>query len=283
MKQVILLMNPYRDRTRTVVRSAMCLLREAGLEPLLCYAFDAKADVQWQEPVQLLSLNQALATAELLISFGGDGTLLYAAKHAARAQIPVLGVNVGSLGYLTELERGQLPMLSQLAQGSYRLERRMMLDVVAERNGEVLCHDLALNDAVISKCAAGGVTQLRLCCDTQPMGGISGDGLIICTPTGATGYSLSACGPVVEPCCDSLIVTPICPQGTMARSLVLEASHTLDIGIAPRRRAQLSLDGGPTIRLAPGDRVIIRRAPCEATLLRLRTRGMLDTLRQKFK
>ena len=148
--------------------------------------------------ITLKNTQEELKTADLLVCFGGDGTILHAAKDANAFGVPILGVNLGSVGFMAELEQSELSMLSKLAAGKYTIESRMMLDVAVRRDGKVIFSDIALNDAVLTKGAVARVLELEVYADKALMMRFSADGVIVATPTGSTAYSMSAGGPIVE-------------------------------------------------------------------------------------
>ena len=177
MKKIVMTPNPYRDRNFKYANQAERILKEAGLETRICLAFDPDKNFELPEDVVLHDLTQELRDADLLICFGGDGTILHASKAATRAGIPVLGVNIGTLGFMAELESGELSMLSRLAQGDYTVEKRMMLHVKAEHEGQVILEEDALNDAVITKGAVARTVQMAVSCDNVEIMSFGGDGL----------------------------------------------------------------------------------------------------------
>ena len=207
MKKVILCPNPYRDRDLGAAQEAARILEEAGIDSVYCLPFKLEPRTY---PVELRPLQQEIKGADMVIAFGGDGTILHLAKTAAMRSLPVLGVNLGSLGFMSELERNELHLLKNLSSGQYKKEKRMMLDVEVERGGRSVYRNMALNDAVVTKGAVARVVRLFVDVGSSRLGGFSGDGLIIATPTGSTGYSLSAGGPIVEPTAQNLVVMPIC-------------------------------------------------------------------------
>lgn len=285
MKKVILSSNPYRDRNFKTLRQAKALLEEAGIACEVCLAFDVECRSDLPKDLSFCELEQALQSSELLICFGGDGTVLHTSKAATRAGLPILGVNIGNMGYLAEVDSDRLECLSQLRTGDYFLERRMMLDVQVERDGDIIFEDIALNDAVVTKSAVARTVHLSVSSDAQPAISLSGDGVIVCTPTGSTAYSMSAGGPLVEPTARCIVVTPICAHDMMSKSLVLSAERTVTIASARsgRKTAYLSVDGGRAERLLSGDIVRIRQSRYDTQFLRLRDRSMFEIINEKFR
>ena len=285
MKKVVLTPNPYRDRNFKYANQAEKILRDAGIETRICLAFDPDKSFELPEDVVLHDLTQELRDADLLICFGGDGTILHASKAATRAGIPVLGVNIGTMGFMAELESGELSMLSRLAKGDYTVEKRMMLHVKAEHEGQILLEEDALNDAVITKGAVARTVQMGVACDGVEIMSFGGDGVIVCTPTGSTGYSISAGGPIVEPTAENIIITPICAHDMRAKTVVTasQRSITVEIGRIGRKSAFLSVDGGRALRLGMGDKVTVTRSRYYTQLVHLSNRSFFEIVKNKFK
>jgi len=191
----------------------------------------------------------------LLVTLGGDGTLLSAARLAAERGIPVLGVNLGRLGFLTEVEVGDLcDGLRRFLEGDYRIEERTLVDVAVLRDGRRVRRALGLNEVVIQRAAAAGLVRLRLLVDSQEIGQIDADGVIVATATGSTAYALAAGGPIPEPTIEDLLLVPMIPFALTVRPIVLPPNQTVTVEL-PRNVAVTTVDGGAAWRLRPGDRV----------------------------
>ncbi len=285
MKNVILSSNPYRDKNFKTLRQAKQLLEAHGIQCSVCLAFDMEQRGELPEDIVFCDLKEALKKAELLICFGGDGTVLHTSKAATRAGVPVLGVNIGNMGYLAEVDSNELEILSALARDDFFLERRMMLSVQVLRDGEIVYDDIALNDAVVTKNAVARTVHLNVGCDQQMPISISGDGVIVCTPTGSTAYCMSAGGPLVEPTARCIVVTPICAHDLMSKAFVLSAGRTVKVTSARpgRKTAYLSVDGGRGIRLFAGDIVQIQQSSYDTQFLHLRERSMFEIINAKFR
>ena len=285
MKKVVMTPNPYRDRNFRYANLAEKILRDAGIETRICLAFDVDKSFELPGDVVLHDLTHELKDADLLICFGGDGTILHASKAATRAGVPILGVNIGTMGFMAELESSELKALSRLATGDYTVEERMMLHVRAERDGELLLEEEALNDAVITKGAVARIVQMAVSCDDVEIMSFGGDGVIVCTPTGSTAYSMSAGGPIVEPTAQNIIITPICAHDMRTKTVVTSAQRviTVEIGRIGRKSAFLSVDGGRALRLNTGDRLTITRSHYTTKLVHLSERSFFEILKNKFK
>lgn len=283
MKRVILCPNPYRDKGLAAAKEADAILRRMGMETVFCLPFRPEGGDQ-QFGVVCKPLQQELRGSDLIIAFGGDGTILHLARTAATRGIPVLGVNLGSLGFMSDLERSELHLLQNLAQGRFRREKRMMLDVSVLREGRTVYVSSALNDAVVSKGAMARVVRLQVMAGDDQLGVFSGDGIVVATPTGSTGYSLSAGGPIVEPTAQNFVISPICAHTVFSSSFVLSAAGSVSVSSAEQSRKQiyLSVDGGKAFTLRPGDRVRVCRSRYETELLRLTDRSLYEILRTKM-
>ncbi len=284
--KIVLSSNPYRDKGLRVALEAKRILEHAGAKTVMCLPFQPKKGDRLDLPRQitLSLLEKELPTADLLICFGGDGTILHAARDATLHSVPILGVNTGSVGFMAELERSELPLLAPLAHGMYTIEERMMLDVKVLRGDKVIIQDLALNDAVISKGSMARVAEMEVLADRVKVTSITGDGVIVATPTGSTAYSMSAGGPIVEPTSKSIILTPVCAHQLAARAMVLapERVVTVQLPRGNRKYLYLSVDGGKAVRLTGGDRVEIGRSERYTQLLRLADRSFYQVINQKL-
>ena len=284
MKNVILTPNPYRDRNFQTVRSAMQILKDAGLRVSLCLPFDVDRSYELPKDLRFSRLERELNSADAVICFGGDGTILHTAKAATKRGIPILGVNIGTMGFLAELESAELSQLPKLATGDYRLDPRMMLDVTVQRDRDIIFHDICLNDVVITKGAVARIVYLSVECDGVQALTCGGDGVIISTPSGSTAYNLSAGGPIVEPDARNMIITPICAHDICSRCVVTSDRRVITVRIIQnaRRNAFLSVDGGKALRLNMGDVVTIRKSKYETKLLKLNDRSFYDVVNAKF-
>ena len=285
MKNLILTPNPYRDKNFQTLRSAMQILKEAGFQVKVCLPFEVDHSCDLPRDIHFSRLDRELGNADLVICFGGDGTILHMAKAATRRGLPLLGVNIGTMGFMAELESGEIGQLANLAKQDYRLEERMMLSVSVLRDGAEVLHDNALNDAVVTKGAVARVIQMDIFCDGIEAISFSGDGVIVCTPTGSTAYSMSAGGPIVEPAAENIVITPVCAHTMLSRPIVTAGSRTVDvhIGRIGRKNAFLSVDGGRAFRLNTGDTIRIQRSRYTTKLVRLSNKSFFEILNKKLK
>ena len=285
MKNIILTPNPYRDKNFQTVRDAADILRAAGANVKLCLPFEVDRSYELPRDLRFHKLDRELNNADGVICFGGDGTILHMAKTATRRGLPILGVNIGTMGFMAELESGELDKLAQLVTGEYSLDRRMMLDVTVQRDRDIIFHDICLNDVVITKGAVARIVRLSVHCDNVQAMECSGDGVIISTPTGSTAYNISAGGPIVEPEAKNIIITPICSHDVGTRCIVTSDKRVITTHIVrnSRRNAFLSVDGGKSMRLNMGDETIVRKSNLETKLIRLKDRSFFDVVNTKFR
>ena len=285
MKKVILTPNPYRDRNFQTVRTAMEVLQKNGVEVRLCLPFEVDRSYDLPRDLRFSSLDRELTTADAVVCFGGDGTILHMAKAATKQGVPVLGVNIGTMGFMAELEVTELEQLSSLATDQYIIDERMMLDVTVHRDRDIIFHDICLNDVVITKGAVARIVHLSVCCDGVQAMECGGDGIIVATPTGSTAYSLSAGGPIVEPEAHSILVTPICAHDVASRGFVASDKRiiTVDLVRNARRNAFLSVDGGKALRMNMGDVATVKKSNFTTKLIRLKDRSFYDVVNMKFK
>lgn len=285
MKNVILTPNPYRDKNFQTVRDAVEVLKSAGIEPKLCLPFDVDRSFELPRDLRFSKLDRELNHADLVICFGGDGTILHMAKTATRRGIPILGVNIGTMGFMAELENTELDQLARLAAGDYAIDKRMMLDVTVFRDRDIIFHDVCLNDVVITKGAVARIVHLAVKCDGVEAMECGGDGVIVSTPTGSTAYNLSAGGPIVEPEAHNIIITPICAHEVGSRCIVASPKRVIGVELVKnaRRNAYLSVDGGKALRLNMGEQVVIKRSNLDTKLIRLKDRSFYDVVNAKFK
>jgi NAD+ kinase len=222
---------------------------------------------------------------DLVVVLGGDGTMLGAARLVAARQIPVLGVNLGWLGYLTEFTRDEmLQGLDSVRAGDFEVEPRMMLDVALSRNEANVASHRALNDAVLNKAAPARMIELECYINGMFVNGFRADGMIVATPTGSTAYSLSAGGPIVHPSMSAIILTPICPHMLSNRPVVVPGDSVVELVFKrAEEELMLTIDGQLGIDLKLDDRISIRRSQTAFNLLRPTNRNYFEVLRTKLK
>ena len=283
LRKVILCPNPYRDAQLRVAKEAKRVLDEVGCPNVVCLPF------RNQEPPEGYGLNieplqQEIRGADMIIAFGGDGTILHLSKTAAHRDIPVLGVNLGSLGFMAELESKDLSQLRDLCDGKYEIESHMMLDVSVQRDGRAIYSNLALNEALIARGNISRVIRLQIFTEQGKLVDVAGDGVIVASPTGSTAYSLSAGGPVVEPTARNFIVSPICAHSVHANAYVLSPERVITVQTEKNsyKPVLLSVDGGRAFSLRSGDSIEVRRSKFDTKLVRLSKRSFCEILQKKM-
>lgn len=225
---------------------------------------------------------------DCILVLGGDGTLLEAARDTAQLDIPLIGVNLGTLGYLAEVEKANLTeALEQLCRDDYQIDRRMMLTGSVRRNHGVVLENEALNDVVISRNGPLQVIHFRICVNGHFLKKYSADGIIVSTPTGSTGYNLSAGGPIVEPNASLMVITPICPHTLNTRSIVLSPEDRIEIEIGPAgsgrvQEVEANFDGSHSIPMRTGDKIEISRSLKTTSIIRLSDVSFLEVLHKKM-
>ena len=283
LKKVILCPNPYRDAQLRVAREAKRVLDEAGCPNVVCLPFRNQEKIEGFG-LAIEPLQQELRGADMIVAFGGDGTILHLSKTAAHRDVPVLGVNLGSLGFMAELESKDLARLRDLCNGKYDVESRMMLDVNVLRDGRVIYSNLALNEALIARGNVSRVIRLKISTEQGKLVDIAGDGVIVASPAGSTAYSLSAGGPVVEPTARNFIVSPICAHSVHANAYVLSSERVITVQTEKNsyKPVLLSVDGGRAFSLRSGDCVEVRRSKFDTKLVRLTKRSFCEILQKKM-
>ena len=282
MKKILLCPNLERDTGLSLTLKVYKQLKESGLKPVVCSLFEKKDGAVLPGFGAACCLSEEVSNADMIITFGGDGTLLHAARAAAQYKVPVLGINLGTKGFMADLEPADLDLVFKAVSGHFMVDKRMMLDVSIERRGEILLHDFALNDVVV-----GGIARLiniSVFGDGEKISEFSGDGIVVATPTGSTAYSMSAGGPIVEPAAENIIVTPICAHVLIAKSFVLAPQRvvTLQIGKLHDKAAYISVDGGGSFDLQTGDIIKISRSKLETALVHVSKTSFYDKVSEKL-
>lgn len=221
--------------------------------------------------------------AELAVVVGGDGTMLNSARRLAEHGVPLVGVNLGRLGFLTDVARSEaLERLGEIVEGRYREESRFMLDAEVVRGGERVFHTLALNDVVVNKGDLGRMIEFDLLIDGEFVYTQRSDGMIVSTPTGSTAYALSANGPILHPGVDGIALVPLCPHALTARPVTLPASCNIEIVLLPPHDARVHFDGQARFDARAGDRVKLGRSPLAVRLLHPEGYNYYAMLREKL-
>jgi len=291
-RDALLVVHTGRDATRRVAVEAARRLTEEGFKLRVLpdeYSsdeglFDELPDLQRPRQVDADSVTDAAEGAEIVLVLGGDGTLLRAAELARHARVPMLGINLGRVGFLAEADVDDLStVLDAVVARSYRVEERMTVDVEATQNGTVLGRTWALNEAIVEKMNWARLLDIVLEIDNRPVSDYACDGLLCATPTGSTAYAFSAGGPVVWPEVQALLLVPSNAHALFARPLVVSPDSTVAFEVSQRGDAGvLVCDGRRTVELPPGSRVVLTRGSSPVLLARLRQQAFTDRLVRKF-
>ena len=279
MKNFLVITNKYKDNELSVTHRVVDYLKDKDAE---CHVLSDLGS-QYEE------LPEFANDVDCILVIGGDGTMLQAARVVAGKKIPMIGINKGTLGFLTEIEIGELEdALGQILSDDYQIEERMMLKGEIYHGDDLVSESLALNDLVITRSGISRIIECRISVNGRAMNTFNGDGLIVSTPTGSTGYNLSAGGPVVCPGANIVLLTPICPHTLGARSTVLVPTDDIWIEIGETRKTQkeeavATFDGQTGVYLTPGDRIHVRAAVEKLYLLKIREHNFYEILRNKLK
>jgi len=259
------------------------LLTKSGWQTVMCPFFlDNPSGSKLPDGYDFSTMEEQLPTAEMIITLGGDGTILRAARAAASEGVPILGINLGGKGFMAELEASDIDRLENLINDEYNIETRIMIDVELLRDDKTVTHDFALNDIVIK--GDNKVIDITIYGDNQKITRFSGDGTVIATPTGSTAYSMSAGGPIVDPAAKNIIITPICAHILEARSFVLMLGRivTVELGYKKSNPAYLSVDGGNHYNIQSGDIIKVYKSEKKTQLVRLSDKSFYRKVSEKL-
>lgn len=282
MKSFFIYPNMRKGDAVALVPQVCARLRRDGVRLILPMQMRAAAP---EVPgADYMETDEAIRVADAAVVLGGDGTMLRIAQAAAQNDVPLLGVNVGHVGFMTELEPGELGEMEKLFDGYSSIDSRMMLHISVIRNQRVVYENDALNDIVIAKGTAFRVVRVCISADDEEVTSFNGDGVIVATPTGSTAYGLSAGGPVIEPSAENMAVIPICAHALTAKSFVFSPERRIMLTASCEGGSEVfvSADGGQSFAVRPDDRVIITRSPLRTRLVRLKGISFYKILQQKL-
>lgn len=281
MNKVILVMNLEKENVLDIAKQVMVWFEQNNIQ------VEAIKISSTELAKGEINIKQEMINPQpgCIIVLGGDGTILSCARSVANLNVPVLGVNLGRLGFLTEIEVQDIePALEKLIVGDYGVEERMMIQAQVYRNGEIVEDSIGLNDAVITKGAFARLIHLAIYVDDQFYSTIPADGLIVSSPTGSTAYSLSAGGPLVPPDLELMLVTPICPHTLTSRPLVVSAEKSIKVKfLSYHKESMLTLDGQHGFQLQQEDEIVIKKAAFTAKFVKLTGRNFFTLVRKKLK
>ena len=253
----------------------------ANLGAGYCFLPEYKSDFESTEAV-FLTEEEALSTCDAVIAVGGDGSIIHAAKTAAKYKKPILGVNAGRLAFMAGLEDNELHLLSRLIEGDYSLDKRLMLKVNVLSGDEVVSTDYCVNDCLVTNEEKQRMSEIDVSLGGSCFNSYLCDGVLVATPTGSTAYSLSAGGPIVDPELESILMTPICPHSLVGRSLVFRPNAVIGVSSAEDVTLCLSADGAEPQKIEPGCRAEISRAEFTADFIRIKSENFIDILYRKL-
>jgi NAD+ kinase len=281
IKRVGIISKPKKTEIREIVPTLLKWLHDHSIDVFI----DKETEAIVQTSEHCLSRNEMPSQADLLIVLGGDGTLLATARALNRKPVPILAVNLGGLGFLTELTREELyPTLEMVVAGTHRTEHRVQIEGELIRADEAITSFLALNDVVLNKGAIARILDFELRVDGHLVSKYKSDGLIVSTPTGSTAYSLAAGGPIVTPAVEAFIVTPICAHTLTQRPLVLRDTVKIEVEVKSQREAAyLTVDGQVGIAAHNEDVVRLKKASSFVELVQPPSKQYFEILRQKLK
>jgi NAD+ kinase len=281
IQRVALIAKPHVDKAAPMVRAVVRWLRRHGVEVLL----EARVSELVRSRAPTFTLNRPPSHLDLMLVLGGDGTLLAGARSMGAHQVPILGVNLGSLGFLTAVALDELyPTLEEVLAGRFVVDERVMLDSELARRGTVVTRRAVLNDVVISKGAIARIIEIALEIDRVFVALIRADGIVASTPTGSTAYSLAAGGPILHPSLDAMILTPICPHTLSNRPVVIPDHARVELTLrGAAEEVFASFDGQAGERMEPGDVVRLSKSPHRVKLVRLADQNYFRVLRQKLR
>ncbi len=286
MKRIAILAREDRPDAGAVVTTLVSWLRERKLVVAMDDRTAALVTPDGRDHgVDIVPRPTLAEHADLIVVLGGDGTLLAAARLVGGRDVPILGVNLGGLGFLTATTLEALrPTLDGVLRGDYQAEARMLLRARLLRNGETVAEQLALNDVILAKGALGRLIELEVRMDGQPMTAYRADGLISATPTGSTAYNLSADGPILFPTMDAVVLTPICSHALTNRPIALPGTAALEVTLlSDSPDVVVSVDGQPGPRVTARDVLAVERAPARIRLIRDPQKTYFQVLRAKLK
>ena len=281
IQRIGIVVNPTKTEAFPLIKQVVDWLKDKGLEVLLDSAVSGAMDTS----AECSAVADMPDRVDLMVAFGGDGTMLNVAQQIGGASTPLMGVKVGGLGFLTGVTESEVfSTLEEALAGRHRVERRMMLSCeIVHPDGSKHCEAVALNDVVIQRDSLERMLTIEMHVGGEFLVSYACDGLIISTPTGSTAHSLSAGGPIVHPEAEAIVVTPICPHMLTNRPLVLSASHELQaVVISENASAGVMIDGQIAVKIHTGDKILVRRSSAEFLLAASSDKSYFEVLRTKL-
>lgn len=284
MKKAYVITNPHKDYNLNILNKVKSVLEDNGVQ---CVTNEMRLNSEI-ETVYSTNPDDIDNDTDYIVVIGGDGTLIQAARDLKNLDIPMIGINLGHLGYLAEIEQDRLEeSLSMMIQGKYKVESRIMLNGSVYRAGKLIYEDISLNDIVLSRYGNLRVIDFKVYVNDEYLNMYSADGVIVATPTGSTAYNLSAGGPILEPCAGIIVITPICSHTLSARSIVLSAESKITIEVCNNRHsddnsAMVYFDGNNTFTLNEGDIIEINKSNLDTKIMKLNNMSFVEVLHKKM-
>lgn len=280
--KIAVIVNLSKKKAVFLAREVAALLSESGAQIL---ALQSCADVFEGLKVSFFGdYTELFEFGDAAVTVGGDGTIIHAAKYAAQSSTPLIGVNVGRLGFAADVEPFEIESLKKLVSGDYSIEKRMLLEVEVKKQGESKRY-LAVNDAVVAHGRLSKIVDLYVSLGGEEIAKYRADGLLFSTPTGSTAYSLSAGGPIISPQMDCILMTPVCPHSLFSRSVLFGGSAELSVRVEIPEDCSslLTVDGEVNVGISEGDRVIIRKSKLTLELISIKQRNFYLKLNEKLR
>ena len=280
--KIAIIVNLSKPKAISCADAICALLSEHGAR--ICALSESAEYLDFDSVKYFDDISALFGYCDVAVTVGGDGTIIHAAKHAACADTPLIGVNVGRLGFAADLEAEDIGALTRLLTGDYATENRILLDIEVQ-NGGPAKHYLAVNDAVVAHGQLSKIVDLSLSLNGEEISKYRADGLLFATPTGSTAYSLSAGGPIISPQMDCILMTPVCPHSLFSRSVLFEGESTLSVSakIPDGCSCVLTVDGEVNINIAETDRVIVRKSVQQLKLISINKLNFYRKLNRKLK
>jgi NAD+ kinase len=286
IRRVGVVIKPHQQDALTTICQLIKWLNERGIELVGGPEVDReRIEHQTGCAIETVENERLGASVDLMVVLGGDGTMIATARMLGDSEVPVLGINYGSLGYLAEFKVAEMfPALESILRGDFRLDNRVMLAAELTRGDKRMLHTRVLNDVVISKSALARIIELDSHLNGQFVNSFRADGLIVSTPTGSTAYNLSAGGPIIYPSMNAVVITPICPFTLSNRPIVVPDDALIELSLkTPDEEVALTLDGQVGFPLEAGDRVLIRKSRTTFNLIQPTNRNYFEVLRDKLR
>lgn len=282
MERILICCNIERDPQMAVTRDILDRLNARGVWAEAFLPFGGEVPPEMDGTRLCPDPDEAIRGTDLLLCLGGDGTMLHLSKLAARNGVPMLGINLGKVGFITGLELEELDRLDDVLSGDYIIENRMMLDVEVRRGEDCVYRGFGLNEALVTRMNPAHAIHLTAYGDNQKISDYSGDGIIIATPTGSTAYSMAAGGPIVEPTAENLILTPVCAHSLTAKAYVLTGDRRTSVKVIRSEDGILLVDGEESFPLQVGDLVYVKKSDYVTKLVKVRSPSFYEIVKNKL-